>query len=136
MSCVFCDGGRAALARGSRLVWEGVHSLALSDARPRAAVHLLLCSKEHIEDLSRLERRHIPLLEEMLAIAPQLAESEYGGDVAGKLALGFHRWPWVSVKHLHMHVLVPPYRFGQAWRYQPALRTMKEATAVLEELQR
>ena len=93
-------------------VYEDNLTVAIEDQRPKARRHLLLFSKERIEDIDALAPQHSDLVKHMARVGKKLLHKERS---AGQPVLfGFHQPPFHSVSHLHMHCLVPP--FMPSWQ--------------------
>lgn len=76
------------------------------DRAPRAATHILVVPRHrHIRGVENLEQEDIPLLQHMRQIGQQLSSSP-------ACYTGFHQWPLRSVDHLHLHCIVPPFKYS------------------------
>ena len=71
--------------------------------------------KRYVENIAHCSGHEsdISLLEHMVAVAKKVVQTEHPDvDVeaaykAQDLSLGFHRWPMLSVAHLHLHCIYP-----------------------------
>jgi hypothetical protein len=80
-----------------------------------------------------LTSKHVPLVTAMIENG-KASLKELGYDPS-KARIGFHRPPFISVKHLHMHVIVTPFKSRyRALKYQPGRRWYTDAVDVLEML--
>ncbi|KAF4320982.1 hypothetical protein BBO99_00005192 [Phytophthora kernoviae] len=86
--------------------------IAMMDHNPRASKHLLVLPHEHIPSVDDLTPADYDLLEHMLTTGKELlAKDGYVNE--SDCRFGFHRPPFASVSHLHMHCLGLP--FIPAW---------------------
>ncbi|KAK5582386.1 hypothetical protein RB653_003969 [Dictyostelium firmibasis] len=127
--CPFCD------YPSDKILFQTENVVVFNDRTPKASVHYLICPKEHIISIKTLTQKDIPVLVEMKQVADQLIKEKFSGQEG--IVLGFHSPPFYSVKHLHLHLLVPPFRpkfkkhsytshFGGIW--------FKDFSVVLNEL--
>ena len=72
------------------------------------AIHLLLIPVDHIASVDRLDSRNLEMLVEMNSTAHALIDS------SNTWVLGFHVPPFISVDHLHLHLIKRP--FKNFWR--------------------
>jgi histidine triad (HIT) family protein len=100
--CLFCkiiDGDIP-----SDKVFEDDQVIAFKDINPRAAVHLLVIPKIHIENLDHLTAEHQMLIGHIMYILPQLARSQ--GLVNGfRTIINTGPDGGQEVGHLHIHIL-------------------------------
>ena len=61
----------------SERVFENERILAIKDISPAAPVHILIMPKKQIPNLQAVKKEDLPLIEEIILIAQELAE-EYG----------------------------------------------------------
>lgn len=123
--------------------------VAFASKNPRARVHLLVVPKLHIPTIAHVAAHELPLLLHMQRVGEHIlsmhseqtprnhgsGQTRGGGHQACSHArsrecvgleanhvarLGFHRPPFHSVDHLHMHCIEPPFTQTLAsWRYSP-----------------
>ena len=111
-TCAFCS----AAEMDARTVHATDELLVIRDIRPAAAHHWLVVPRAHVADVHALRSLRAPgdgnggtrLLRSMLDAGRLVAERD--GSPSAPLVMGFHVPPFVSVPHLHLHVLQPPYR--------------------------
>ncbi|TMW64203.1 hypothetical protein Poli38472_012825 [Pythium oligandrum] len=134
MACVFCS--REALTTRNRVVYEDELVVAIEDHYPRASTHLLVITREHLPSVNDLHATHSPLVRHMMEVGHKLLIDQ-GCVAETDRQLGFHRPPFTSVQHLHLHCLGLP--FLPAWnrlRYtETFLGSYVNASTVLSQLQ-
>eukprot|EP00301_Raphidiophrys_heterophryoidea_P013074 c20419_g1_i1.p1 GENE.c20419_g1_i1~~c20419_g1_i1.p1 ORF type:complete len:146 (+),score=37.37 c20419_g1_i1:159-596(+) len=90
----------------AEFVYEDEMLAVISDIKPSAKYHLLvLPSKEHIPTVKALKPHHVPMLQNMKSVALKLMQDR--GYQPNEVTLVFHKPPFCSVYHLHLHVLSP-----------------------------
>ena len=94
------------------ILYEDDEVLCFQDIAPAATHHFLTIPKRHIEHVGCLTSDDLPLLRHMCRAAAAVAQKNGVTDIAaaltsGELAVGFHVWPFITVKHLHLHVVWP-----------------------------
>lgn len=104
-ACIFCRIVRGDIP--SKKVYEDEEVLVFHDINPAAPVHLLMVSKEHVENLLSAEPRHQALLGKMLLLAPRLAR-EQGATDGFRIVINNGPDGGQEVYHLHVHVLGGP----------------------------
>ncbi|KAJ2076764.1 hypothetical protein H4R24_005522 [Coemansia sp. RSA 988] len=100
-NCVFCN-------QLDKVVYEDSKLLAFHDIKPDAALHLLVIPREHHGTVKELGPEDLPMLRRMLEIGQQLMEENGFSD--SSVRFGFHRPPFNSIHHLHMHCLGLPFK--------------------------
>ncbi|KAJ1816241.1 hypothetical protein LPJ56_002410 [Coemansia sp. RSA 2599] len=109
-SCVFCS-------RLDRIVYEDDEFIAFHDIKPDAALHLLVIPRAHFGTIKELKPEDLPMVQRMRDIGKRLMEQEgFAGDSA---RFGFHRPPFNSIHHLHMHCLGLPFKPKRAEKMFP-----------------
>lgn len=104
--CVFC----ALVQNKTReFLFENDSIVIFADRSPIGRIHLQCISKQHIKNINSLNSSHIELLETMKREAINYIISVDAEINPNTIKLGFHIPPFTSVKHLHMHCIVPPY---------------------------
>ncbi|KAJ2725022.1 hypothetical protein GGI07_001591 [Coemansia sp. Benny D115] len=124
IACVFCNAQNL-----DRIVYQDDEFLVFHDIKPDATLHLLVIPREHFGTIKELNPDDLPMVSRMLAIGRRLLDER--GFKDNKARFGFHRPPFNSVHHLHMHCLGLPFkpkraeymfpRKGSAW-FMPADR--------------
>ncbi|ETI52946.1 hypothetical protein L914_03887 [Phytophthora nicotianae] len=130
-ACAFCC---ETLRTRNHIVYEDAKVIAMLDHNPRAKKHILVIPHEHIPSVDDLTPTHYDLLEHMLltgkeilakdgfvdnescryiskspVIAPFVAILVLNANATILCRFGFHRSPFASVPHLHMHCLGLPF---------------------------
>ncbi|KAJ2865604.1 hypothetical protein GGH94_002121 [Coemansia aciculifera] len=104
--CVFCSGPL------DRIVYEDADFLAFHDIKPDAELHLLVVPREHYGTIKEMTIAELPMITRMHELGQRLLEERgYAGDMA---RFGFHRPPFNSIHHLHLHCLGLPFRSRRA----------------------
>jgi histidine triad (HIT) family protein len=96
------------------IVHETDDILVFDDISPASQNHWLLIPKKHISRPSALTPDDAPLLDNMVQTAKDLV-AKYNTENA-EVVMGFHRFPFLSVYHLHMHVIFP--MPAKSWYYK------------------
>lgn len=100
--CLFCriiDGDEP-----SETVAEDDRVVAFRDKFPRAPVHVLVCSREHIDSAHDLTDDHDELLAACFAMARRVADAEGIAD-GYRVATNVGSRGGQAIPHLHFHVL-------------------------------
>ncbi|KAE8892513.1 hypothetical protein PF005_g4197 [Phytophthora fragariae] len=108
-ACTFCC---ETLRARNHIVYEDARVIAMLDHNPRAKKHVLVIPHEHIRSVDDLTSVHCDLLEHMLVTGKEILAKDGFVDTED-CRFGFHRPPFASVPHLHMHCLGLP--FAPAW---------------------
>ena len=99
----------------AKVLYEDDLVLCFRDIKPVSEAHLLVIPKQFVENVHRLRAtpQDLGLVEHMVQVAKKVVKAEFPQlDVesalkSNTLSLGFHRWPMISVKHLHLHCIYP-----------------------------
>ncbi|TDH67930.1 hypothetical protein CCR75_008191 [Bremia lactucae] len=105
-SCTFCCKKLRAL---NDIIYEDAKVMAMMDRNPRAKKHVLVIPLEHIPFVDDLLPMHFSLLKHMLMIGKHILITDGFVDKES-CRFGFHRSPFASVSHLHLHCLGLPFR--------------------------
>jgi histidine triad (HIT) family protein len=101
--CVFCNIINRTI--DSEIIFEDDKLIVIKDILPKAPVHLLVISKEHILSLSHLEEKHKELVWDAVTTAKNMAE-KFGVNQTGyKLLVNVGRDGGQVIPHLHLHVI-------------------------------
>ena len=106
--CVFC---RIKETDKNRIVYEDEQILIFTDRSPVAEVHLLCIPKRHIKNKNYLTKNDLGLLNYMYIKSRDFLILNYKEHLMNNIQpiFGFHKPPFYSIKHLHMHCIIPPY---------------------------
>lgn len=99
MDCIFCKIIKKETA--SDIEYEDEKVMVFKDINPKAAVHLLIVPKVHIESIESRGAEHVA--GDLVAVAKKIAERQ---RITGyKLLFNVGRQGGQLVEHLHLHFL-------------------------------
>ncbi|GAB9471744.1 hypothetical protein Gpo141_00008943 [Globisporangium polare] len=126
-ACAFCCV-KTLVEMQNRIIYRDARVFGMLDRNPRAATHLLIIPHEHIASVHDLTPEHEELRKQLLA--------QEGVTDPAQFQLGFHRPPFASVKHLHLHCLGHPFvPSWNRWRFTKTfLGSYVDAESVLASL--
>lgn len=141
LKCKFC---RIIKNEKEKLLYEDEEVVLLTDVKPRAFIHLQAIPKIHIKNCDCLNKEHIDLLQHMQKVVWDYFFLNYPHLQLEKLMyifnhkffffrLGFHKPPFYSIAHLHMHCLFPPFQSEKIEKVSFGLR-FKSFQDVLDKL--
>ncbi|CAL8095250.1 unnamed protein product [Calicophoron daubneyi] len=109
-TCAFC---RIASRNDSsvHIELEKEAVMLFKDIRPKAKYHYQCIPKRHIKNINHLTSLDVNLLTDMKACAVEFLSQE--NQSPDDFRFGFHRPPFNSVQHLHMHILGPEHSVNQ-----------------------
>ncbi|XP_059643005.1 bifunctional adenosine 5'-phosphosulfate phosphorylase/adenylylsulfatase HINT4 isoform X3 [Cornus florida] len=112
-SCVFCQIARSSTS--TTLLHTDEKVVAFQDINPSAFRHYLVIPVEHISTVRDLKRRteDFSLVSHMLSVGQTLLHRD--APQSNQYRFGFHRPPFNSVNHLHLHCLALP--FTPRWKH-------------------
>ncbi len=99
--CIFCKIVSGALA--TPLLYEDDSVVVFKDINPKAAVHLLVVSKEHIQSLAHVLEDQATLINHMMLLLPKLAKTQGLSGFETRIHTG--KSGGQEVPHLHIHLL-------------------------------
>ncbi|CAH0546233.1 unnamed protein product [Brassicogethes aeneus] len=102
-NCIFCKIISDEVT--STKYFENDELLVFKDIKPASKVHVLAIPKKHIVNVNSLTKSDIPLINQLLENGKRIVE-ELGGDTEDML-MGFHKPPFNSISHLHLHLISP-----------------------------
>lgn len=85
-------------------IFENDRIIAIKDIHPAAPVHILIISKKEIPDLQSVGPEDLPLIQEMISVAQQLAARHHIAD-AYRLLTNNGPSAGQSIFHLHFHLI-------------------------------
>ncbi len=100
--CLFCKIVEGKIP--SERVYEDGQVVVFRDIYPKAAVHLLVVPRLHLESLSEIEPAHDGLMAHMLRLLPTLARQQ-GLDSGFRTIINTGRDGGQEIFHLHIHLL-------------------------------
>jgi histidine triad (HIT) family protein len=101
--CLFCKFASGAIPVDK--LHDDDLCFALRDIEPKAPVHLLVISKEHVESAQTVGAEHGALLARMLQVAEGVAKSAGVAESGYRLVFNVGPDSGRTIFHLHMHVL-------------------------------
>ena len=101
MDCIFCKIANKEMA--GEIIYENDKISAFKDIHPKAAFHILIVPKKHIESVDKLEENDKELVGEMALAAKKIAKDN--NIIGYKLVINVGRDGGQIVDHLHMHLL-------------------------------
>ena len=95
--------------RSARVLFEDASYLAFRNIKPYAPLAALVIPKRHLsQDPDGLDAHHLNMVCRMKAIGEDIVRSEHPEALSSRdFWLKFHRKPYISVDHLHLHVVAP-----------------------------
>ena len=100
--CLFCKIAAGEIPADK--VYEDDQVIAFKDINPKAAVHLLVIPREHIDSLNEVTPEKDALIAHMMRVIPQLAESQ-GLDNGFRTIINTGKGGGQIIFHLHMHLM-------------------------------
>ena len=105
--CVFCRIGET---DGDRIVYEDEKIIIFKDRSPVSVIHLQCIPKRHIKNKNYLNKKDLELLNYMYNTAKDFIINNYQKYLYQNNPIyGFHKPPFYTIPHLHMHCIIPPY---------------------------
>lgn len=101
--CLFCRIVDKDIPSNEVFANETVY--AFDDIEPVAPVHVLVVPRLHIENVSRLTKRHNEILFELFTAAQKIAQIQGISSSGYRLVFNIGKDAMNSVPHLHMHVI-------------------------------
>jgi len=101
MDCVFCKIVKKELK--AEIVYENDYVVAFKDIHPKAAFHILIVPKKHIESVDKLEESDKELVGEMALAAKDIAKDN--NIIGYKLVINVGRDGGQIIDHIHVHLL-------------------------------
>ena len=100
--CLFCKITQKQIA--TDFLYEDDKVVVFKDIFPKAKVHLLLVSKEHISSLAHTTTVHKELLAHMLLLLPKIAQSQ-GLEQGFRTVINTGSGGGQEINHIHFHLL-------------------------------
>ncbi|XP_073348453.1 adenosine 5'-monophosphoramidase HINT3-like [Pagrus major] len=125
-SCIFCliaNGGD----KETKIITKTKELVCFRDIYPAAPHHYLVVPIQHIVDCHSLHSGHIGLVKQMAEMGKAVLRDQGITDMKD-IRLGFHRPPFTSVDHLHLHVLAPTSQISESLGYKFIPKTYRFVT--------
>jgi histidine triad (HIT) family protein len=131
----------------AHVLHEDEDVLCFRDIAPVSDFHVLVIPKRLIAHCGCVETSNVPLLQHMETVALQVLQTQHpsldvgAARAANEISLGYHKWPFITVHHLHLHCIYP---MPAPWYYpisrllafpQEYGRFFHSSTSVIEETQ-
>jgi histidine triad (HIT) family protein len=101
--CIFCKIVRGEIP--TTFVAENEHAVAFNDRDPKAPVHVLVVSREHVSSIRDLTARAPQIAADCLLLANKVADSAGIADTGYRIITNSGADSGQSVFHLHFHVV-------------------------------
>eukprot|EP00039_Didymoeca_costata_P028895 m.22501 g.22501 ORF g.22501 m.22501 type:complete len:135 (-) comp7405_c0_seq3:87-491(-) len=101
--CIFCAISAGETETDIEIENERVASF--KDRSPASKHHFLVVPKVHIRDRRVLLQTDEELEKELAKVAKQLLDQH--SISINDARVGYHTWPFVSINHVHLHVIAP-----------------------------
>ncbi|XP_039271203.2 adenosine 5'-monophosphoramidase HINT3-like [Styela clava] len=105
--CIFCKICRKEHPDSKNILAENEKLAIFSDINPAAKHHYLVVPKQHINNPKTLNtKEHMEIIKEMVSFGKDYLQKQ--NDVEEKdTKIGFHWPPFISIEHLHLHIICP-----------------------------
>ena len=110
LNCVFCKilENSNTVTDSNKVLKSNERLAVIADIRPASKHHYLVIPKSHVEDTKSLKSSDdINLVKEMHEFGKDYLKSVATPEEFEEGLFGFHLPPFVSVKHLHLHIIAP-----------------------------
>ncbi|XP_059211933.1 adenosine 5'-monophosphoramidase HINT3-like isoform X2 [Centropristis striata] len=104
-TCIFCLIANDQ-DKETEVVKKNKEMVCFKDIDPAAPHHYLVVPIKHIDSCLSLHGGHVGLVKRMAEMGKAVLK-EQGITDMNDIRLGFHRPPYTSIDHLHLHVLAP-----------------------------
>ena len=109
--CIFCDIEKD---DKTNILYKDEKVIVFPDIRPAAMHHYLAIPTKHIDHNGQLNSSHVDLVKALVEAGLSVLETKNG--VKEDVRLGFHRSPFHTVGHLHLHIISPVSQLGYVSR--------------------
>ncbi|KAI9226415.1 MAG: HIT-like domain-containing protein [Piptocephalis tieghemiana] len=101
--------------------------VAFHDLHPAGKPHILVCPRAHVRNIQALRPGNLEdqlLLASMIQYGKALLAQHLSDGQEGNIRLGFHRPPFASVPHLHLHCIAQvPTKGWRRFKYPGKVKT-------------
>ncbi|XP_072218058.1 adenosine 5'-monophosphoramidase HINT3-like [Leuresthes tenuis] len=134
--CIFCQIANDQ-DKEVNVLYQNKELVCFEDVCPAAPHHFLIVPRQHIHSCKSLTRRHVSLVERMMELGMAVLRDQGIADMKD-IRLGFHKPPFISVGHLHLHVLAPSSKISQSMEYKftPGSDSFVTAECIKKHLQK
>jgi len=101
--CVFCKIARGDF--GTEFVAENEQAVAFRDLHPQAPTHILVATRDHIENIVELINQQPDLATSLMTLAVDVANLEQIVESGFRILTNTGPDAGQSVQHVHLHVL-------------------------------
>jgi len=102
MDCIFCKIINKEIP--SKIIYENDRVCAFYDINPKAPVHIIIVSKEHIESVNELDEEKKDVVGQMIVAAKEIARNNNISE-GYKLLFNVGQKGGQIIKHLHLHLM-------------------------------
>uniref|UniRef100_A0A8D3AN59 HIT domain-containing protein n=1 Tax=Scophthalmus maximus TaxID=52904 RepID=A0A8D3AN59_SCOMX len=115
-TCTFCSIANNQ-DEETEVILKDKEMVCFRDIDPAAPHHYLVIPRRHIVSCLSLDRGHRRLIERMAEMGRAVLREQGIIDMKD-VRLGFHQPPYISVNHLHLHVLAPASQISEYMIYK------------------
>lgn len=104
-SCTFCDIVQS--DEKKQVIYRDTKNIIIKDIRPASKSHILVIPKDHVQNITTAS---FDIVTSLIETGSQyLSSNRYYQQVASTndVLMGFHKPPYNSVYHLHLHIVYP-----------------------------
>ena len=101
--CVFCNVAQHKVP--AKIFYEDKDLLVIQDILPKAPVHVLVISQEHVPSINDMTDAHEALLGKMILTGKRIANERGAGQTGYRLSFNVGREGGQIVPHVHLHVM-------------------------------
>jgi len=101
--CIFCKIIKKEIP--ADIFYENQDLIVFKDIAPKAPIHYLIVSKQHIKSINHLKEENKDLMGGMFLTAKKIADKLGLKDKGYKLTFNVGRGGGQIVDHLHLHIL-------------------------------
>ncbi|XP_018550081.1 adenosine 5'-monophosphoramidase HINT3 isoform X1 [Lates calcarifer] len=115
-TCIFCWIANDQ-DKETEVIKQNKELVCFRDINPAAPHHYLVIPREHIHSCLSLHKAHTGLVKRMAEMGRAVLRDQGITDMED-IRLGFHQPPYISVDHLHLHVLAPTSQISKYMSYK------------------